>query len=135
MQPRVVAIGKWKPVELLQEAYEAGHRHFGENYVQVWLASFDVCSIRLLAEKADLCRFSQEISAKAPQMPEDTQWHFVGHLQSNKVKNLIGMLFSVASSLKNIILCILCLYRAAAEHNNSLCRGCTKLDGTGDCGQ
>lgn len=62
--PRVVAIGKWKPVELLQEAYEAGHRHFGENYVQ-------------------------EISAKAPQMPEDTQWHFVGHLQSNKVKNLI----------------------------------------------
>ena len=31
----MVAVGKWKPVELLKEAYDAGHRDFGENYVQV----------------------------------------------------------------------------------------------------
>mmetsp|Transcript_115536 Transcript_115536/g.331623 ORF Transcript_115536/g.331623 Transcript_115536/m.331623 type:complete len:244 (-) Transcript_115536:51-782(-) len=61
---RLVAVSKTKPVELLKEAYEAGHRHFGENYVQ-------------------------ELIEKAPQMPEDTQWHFIGHLQSNKVSMLL----------------------------------------------
>lgn len=63
-QARLVAVSKTKPVELLQEAYDAGHRHFGENYVQ-------------------------EIVDKHPNMPQDTQWHFIGHLQSNKVNQLI----------------------------------------------
>ena len=36
VQARLVAVGKTKPVEMVQEAYETGHRDFGENYVQVW---------------------------------------------------------------------------------------------------
>mmetsp|Transcript_9469 Transcript_9469/g.27036 ORF Transcript_9469/g.27036 Transcript_9469/m.27036 type:complete len:249 (+) Transcript_9469:193-939(+) len=63
-QPRLVAVSKTKPVEMLKEAYDAGQRVFGENYVQ-------------------------EIVEKAPQLPEDIQWHFIGHLQSNKVKALL----------------------------------------------
>merc|ERR1719188_253842 len=61
---RLVAVSKTKPVAMLQAAYSVGHRHFGENYVQ-------------------------EIVEKQPQMPEDTQWHFIGHLQSNKVSQLL----------------------------------------------
>mmetsp|Transcript_65389 Transcript_65389/g.156350 ORF Transcript_65389/g.156350 Transcript_65389/m.156350 type:complete len:276 (-) Transcript_65389:18-845(-) len=61
---RLVAVSKTKPVEALLEAYQAGHRHFGENYVQ-------------------------ELLEKVPQMPEDVQWHFIGRLQSNKVNALI----------------------------------------------
>uniref|UniRef100_A0A061R944 Pyridoxal phosphate homeostasis protein n=1 Tax=Tetraselmis sp. GSL018 TaxID=582737 RepID=A0A061R944_9CHLO len=63
-EPRLVAISKTKPIEAIREAYEAGHRHFGENYVQ-------------------------EISEKAPELPDDICWHFVGHLQSNKIKLLL----------------------------------------------
>ena len=65
MQPRLVAVSKTKPVDMLREAYDAGHRCFGENYVQ-------------------------EIVDKAPALPDDIQWHFIGHLQSNKVKQLLG---------------------------------------------
>lgn len=57
----LIAVSKTKPVFMLQEAYEAGQRHFGENYVQ-------------------------ELIEKQPQLPSDIQWHFIGHLQSNKVK-------------------------------------------------
>ncbi|KAK6133283.1 hypothetical protein DH2020_032946 [Rehmannia glutinosa] len=62
---RVVAVSKTKPVPLLREVYDAGHRCFGENYVQ-------------------------EIVEKAPQLPEDIEWHFIGNLQSNKVKPLLS---------------------------------------------
>ncbi|CAM0885154.1 unnamed protein product [Alopecurus aequalis] len=62
---RVVAVGKTKPVSLLRQLYDAGHRCFGENYVQ-------------------------EFITKAPQLPDDIRWHFVGHLQSNKVKSLVA---------------------------------------------
>ncbi|CAK9050538.1 unnamed protein product [Durusdinium trenchii] len=61
---RLVAVSKTKPVEDLKAAYDAGHRHFGENYVQ-------------------------ELVEKSPQMPADVQWHFIGHLQSNKVGMLV----------------------------------------------
>ncbi|KAL9998756.1 putative pyridoxal phosphate homeostasis protein [Helianthus debilis subsp. tardiflorus] len=61
---RVVAVSKTKPVSLLREVYDSGHRCFGENYVQ-------------------------EIVEKAPQLPEDIEWHFIGNLQSNKVKPLL----------------------------------------------
>lgn len=61
---RVVAVSKTKPLNMLQEAYDAGQRVFGENYVQ-------------------------ELMEKAPQLPADIEWHFIGHLQSNKVKGLI----------------------------------------------
>lgn len=64
--PTLVAVSKTKPVEMLSEAYEAGQRAFGENYVQ-------------------------EIVAKAPQLPSDIKWHFIGGLQSNKAKVLVGV--------------------------------------------
>ena len=60
----LVAVSKTKPVELLREAYDAGQRDFGENYVQ-------------------------EVIDKAPLLPADIRWHFIGHLQSNKVKDLL----------------------------------------------
>lgn len=63
-QPRLVAVSKTKPAEAVQEAYDAGHRVFGENYVQ-------------------------EVVDKAPLLPADCSWHFIGHLQSNKVKALL----------------------------------------------
>ncbi|EFN58933.1 hypothetical protein CHLNCDRAFT_48564 [Chlorella variabilis] len=62
--PRLVAVSKTKPAEAVREAYEAGHRVFGENYVQ-------------------------ELADKAPLLPQDCAWHFIGHLQSNKVKALL----------------------------------------------
>ncbi|CAI9086823.1 OLC1v1020739C1 [Oldenlandia corymbosa var. corymbosa] len=61
---RVVAVSKTKPVPLLRQVYDAGHRCFGENYVQ-------------------------EVIQKSPQLPEDIEWHFIGNLQSNKVKPLL----------------------------------------------
>lgn len=64
-QVRVVAVSKTKPVSVLKQVYDAGHRCFGENYVQ-------------------------EIVEKAPQLPADIKWHFIGHLQSNKVKTLLA---------------------------------------------
>ena len=57
----LVAVSKFHPVERLMEAYNAGQRIFGENR-------------------------PQELAAKAPQMPADVQWHFIGHLQTNKLK-------------------------------------------------
>ncbi|XAR56717.1 hypothetical protein NMG60_11037296 [Bertholletia excelsa] len=68
---RVVAVSKTKPVSLIRQVYDAGHRCFGENYVQ-------------------------EIIEKAPQLPEDIEWHFVGHLQSKKVKSLLAAVPNLA---------------------------------------
>ena len=64
--PQLVAVSKVKPVATVMEAYEAGQRHFGENYVQ-------------------------ELVAKAPEMPPDCRWHFIGNLQSNKVKKVVAI--------------------------------------------
>ena len=61
----LVAVSKFHPVEALQEAYDAGQRIFGESRVQ-------------------------ELLAKQPQLPDDIQWHFIGHLQTNKVRHIIG---------------------------------------------
>ena len=60
----LVAVSKFKPVEAIREAYEAGQRSFGENR-------------------------PQELAAKAPQLPADIVWHFIGHLQTNKVKLVV----------------------------------------------
>ena len=60
----LVAVSKFKPVEAIREAYEAGQRSFGENR-------------------------PQELAAKAPQLPGDIVWHFIGHLQTNKVKMVV----------------------------------------------
>lgn len=61
----LVAVSKFHPVEALREAYDAGQRCFGESRVQ-------------------------ELVAKEKELPTDIRWHFIGHLQTNKVKQLIG---------------------------------------------
>ena len=71
----MIAVSKTKPVEMLQEAYDAGAREFGENKVQ-------------------------EITAKYDQLPQDIHWHMIGHLQRNKVKYIVDkveMIHSVDS--------------------------------------
>jgi len=71
----LIAVSKTKPVEEVQEAYEAGQRLFGENMVQ-------------------------ELVEKQEHLPKDIQWHLIGHLQSNKVKYIapfISMIQSVDS--------------------------------------
>lgn len=60
-QVTLIAVTKTKSVADIMEAYEAGHRDFGENYVQ-------------------------ELVDKYEALPKDIRWHFIGHLQSNKVK-------------------------------------------------
>eukprot|EP00544_Gedaniella_sp_CCMP2646_P009841 CAMPEP_0202495280 /NCGR_PEP_ID=MMETSP1361-20130828/15943_1 /ASSEMBLY_ACC=CAM_ASM_000849 /TAXON_ID=210615 /ORGANISM="Staurosira complex sp., Strain CCMP2646" /LENGTH=228 /DNA_ID=CAMNT_0049126239 /DNA_START=162 /DNA_END=844 /DNA_ORIENTATION=+ len=71
---RLVAVSKTKPNELLLDAYDAGHRHFGENYVQ-------------------------ELVQKAHDLPNDIHWHFIGPLQSNKANLLIKSVVPKAASL------------------------------------
>ena len=58
---KLVAVSKTKPKELIMDAYRHGQRAFGENKVQ-------------------------ELSAKYEELPKDIEWHFIGHLQSNKIK-------------------------------------------------
>ena len=60
----LVAVSKTKPISDLQEAYDAGQRVFGENY-------------------------PQEMRDKHEVLPQDIQWHFIGHLQTNKIKYII----------------------------------------------
>lgn len=67
--PRLVAISKLKPNSSIIEAYECGQRHFGENYIQ----------------ELEIKSTSHEIITKCPCI----KWHFVGHLQSNKVPKLL----------------------------------------------
>jgi len=67
--PRLVAVSKTKPVSDILEAYRSGQRHFGENYIQE-LADKSVNS-DILENCSEIC------------------WHFIGNLQSNKVKKLI----------------------------------------------
>ena len=62
---RLIAVSKFKPAEDILEAYAAGQRLFGENRVQ-------------------------ELTAKREVLPKDIEWHFIGHLQKNKVKYLVG---------------------------------------------
>ena len=61
----LVAVSKTKPAEDIQILYEAGHRHFGENYMQ-------------------------ELTEKSEMLPKDIIWHFIGHLQSNKATKIIN---------------------------------------------
>ncbi len=69
---RLVAVSKYHPVEALMEAYGAGQRCFGENRVQ-------------------------ELLEKIPAMPDDVQWHLIGHLQTNKVRKVIGKIALIES--------------------------------------
>ena len=100
MQPRLVAVSKTKPKQLVQEAYDCGHKHFGENYVQAWSKNTSACtdrSSRVLhvvvlhgRQSSTVLTGMQEICDKAPQLPQDIKWQFIGHLQSNKAKAVGG---------------------------------------------
>ncbi len=69
---RIIAISKTRSPEQILEVYETGHRFFGENRVQ-------------------------ELAEKAAILPEDIQWHMVGHLQTNKVKHIIPIVSLIHS--------------------------------------
>lgn len=102
---KLIAVTKTKPVTLLQEAYDAGCRRFGENKVQ-------------------------EMVDKQPQLPTDVEWHLIGHLQTNKVKYMapfVSLIHSVdslkllqeinkqAAKHNRIIDCLLQIHIAAEE--------------------
>lgn len=76
----LVAVSKTKPVEDILELYRLGQKDFGENYVQ-------------------------ELVEKQPRLPGDIRWHFIGHLQSNKVKYIAPFVSLIESvdSLKLLI--------------------------------
>lgn len=101
----LVAVSKTKPNELIKEAYDAGQRDFGENYVQ-------------------------ELTSKYEQLPKDIRWHFIGHLQSNKVKyiapfvhlihgvdslKLLAEINKQAAKQGRVISCLLQLFVASEE--------------------
>ncbi|MBD5213951.1 MAG: YggS family pyridoxal phosphate-dependent enzyme [Bacteroidales bacterium] len=69
---RLLAVSKFHPTEAILEAYEAGQRHFGESRVQ-------------------------ELLPKTEALPADVCWHFIGHLQTNKVRQLIGRCYLIES--------------------------------------
>lgn len=69
---QLIAVSKFHPAEAVMEAYDAGQRDFGESRVQ-------------------------ELSAKSPQLPGDIHWHFIGHLQTNKVRQLIPHVDTIQS--------------------------------------
>lgn len=66
----LVAVSKTKPEQAIKEAYEAGHRDFGENKVQ-------------------------ELAEKAEHLPNDIHWHMIGHLQRNKVKYIAPFVYLI----------------------------------------
>ena len=107
---RLIAVSKTKPVEALQEAYDAGMRDFGENKVQ-------------------------EMTDKQEQLPKDIRWHMIGHLQRNKVKYIapfVHLIHSVDSlrllqeinkqgaKAERVIDCLLQVHIAAEENKFGL---------------
>lgn len=105
-QCRLIAVSKTKPVEYIQEAYNAGQIEFGENKVQ-------------------------ELREKPEQLPKDIKWHMIGHLQSNKVKYIAPFIYLIHAvdslkllaeinkqALKNnrTINCLLQVHIAQEEH-------------------
>ncbi len=68
----LIAISKYHPQEAIQKLYDVGHRKFGESRMQ-------------------------EVAEKEPQLPKDIEWHFIGHLQRNKVKDIIPYTHTIHS--------------------------------------
>ncbi len=89
----LVAVSKTKPVDAIKELYDLGQRDFGENYVQ-------------------------ELVEKQEQLPKDIRWHFIGHLQSNKVKYIAPFVHLVhgVDSFKLLQQ----INREAKKHNRSI---------------
>ena len=89
---KLVAVSKFHPIERLQEAYAAGQRIFGENR-------------------------AQELAAKAPQMPSDVEWHFIGHLQKNKVRMIMPWASTIQSIDSTELLQLVNKEAARIDHN------------------
>lgn len=68
----LIAVSKFHPEEDVMQAYEAGQRHFGENH-------------------------AQEVTRKYNNLPKDIVWHFIGHLQTNKVKYIAPYIYMIHS--------------------------------------
>ncbi|MFN2440732.1 MAG: YggS family pyridoxal phosphate-dependent enzyme, partial [Chitinophagaceae bacterium] len=66
----LVAVSKMQPVEVIKKLYQLGQRDFGENYVQ-------------------------ELIEKQKSLPADIRWHFIGHLQTNKVKFIASFIYLI----------------------------------------
>lgn len=107
---KLVAVSKFKPKELLLEAYEIGFGAFGENYVQ-------------------------ELVDKYEALPKDIEWHFIGHLQTNKVKYIapfVHLIHSVdsfkllkeidkqAAKNERVIECLLQIYIAKEDSKTGM---------------
>ncbi len=103
---KLIAVSKTKPVELIQEAYNAGQLDFGENKIQ-------------------------ELRDKPGQLPDDIRWHMIGHVQTNKVKYIAPFIYLIhaVDSLKllkeinkqarkndRVINCLLQVHIAREEH-------------------
>jgi pyridoxal phosphate enzyme (YggS family) len=86
----LVAVSKTKPNEDVMEAYNTGHRDFGENKVQ-------------------------DMVAKAEELPDDINWHFIGHIQTNKVKYMAPFVHLVHGVDREKVLKE--LNKQAAKHN------------------
>lgn len=101
----LIAVSKFQSINKIKEAYGAGHRDFGENY-------------------------TQELKEKYQQLPKDIRWHFIGHLQTNKVKyiapfihlihsvdkfNLLYEINKQAFKNKRIINCLIQIHIAQEE--------------------
>ena len=89
----LVAVSKTKPAEAVKAVFQSGHPIFGENYVQ-------------------------ELLDKSGQLPPDIQWHFIGHLQTNKVKQLAGFI-SLIQSVDSLKL-IQEINKQAAKNNRTI---------------
>lgn len=102
---QLIAVSKTKPIAAIQELYSLGHRDFGENYVQ-------------------------ELLEKQKELPNDIRWHFIGHLQSNKVKSIIPFVHLIhavdslkllqtinkeASKINSVVNCLLQIHIATEE--------------------
>jgi pyridoxal phosphate enzyme (YggS family) len=84
---RLIAVSKFHPDEAVMEAYAAGQRLFGENHVQ-------------------------EMTGKYERLPKDIQWHFIGHLQSNKIKYIVPFVSLIQSVDSYRLLCEIDKYAA-----------------------
>jgi PLP dependent protein len=107
---KLIAVSKLQPNSAIEDAYAAGHRLFGENYVQ-------------------------ELCDKREVLPDDIEWHFIGHLQSNKVKyiapfvsyihgvdsfSLLEKINQAAAKHNRIINCLLQIHVAKEETKHGL---------------
>ena len=90
---RLVAVSKFHPAEYVKEAYDAGQRVFGESR-------------------------EQELSRKVEELPKDIEWHFIGHLQTNKVK-YIAPYISMIDAVDSLKL-LREINKQAANHNRTI---------------